>query len=82
MSSKNIYIYLKETSDKTTSKDMSDSMDSNEWEQINKKYEVKMCDIVENLKVGKLGLHKYVDNVETESDKKIYGGYEWWKGLC
>ena len=28
-----------------------------------------MSDIVEDLKVGKLSSHKYVDNVETESDK-------------
>ena len=54
---------------------MSDNMDSDEREQINKKYEVKVSDIVEYFKVGKLSLHKYVDNVETESDKKT-GGYE------
>ena len=28
-----------------------------------------MSDIVEDLKVGKLSSHKYVDNVETEYDK-------------
>ena len=28
-----------------------------------------MSDIVEDFKVGKLSLHKYVDNVETEYDK-------------
>ena len=29
-----------------------------------------MSDIVEDLKVVKLSSHKYVDNVETESDKR------------
>ena len=29
-----------------------------------------MSDIVEDLKVGKSSLHKYVDNVETEYDKR------------
>ena len=28
-----------------------------------------MSDIIEDLKVGKLSLHKYVDNIQTESDK-------------
>ena len=28
-----------------------------------------MSDIVEDMKVGKSSLHKYVDNVETEYDK-------------
>ena len=28
-----------------------------------------MSDIVEDLKMGKMSSHKYVDNVETESDK-------------
>ena len=29
-----------------------------------------MSDILEDLKVGKFSLHKYVDNVETESNLK------------
>ena len=28
-----------------------------------------MSDIIEDLKVGKFCLHKYADNIETESDK-------------
>ena len=48
---------------------MSDNKDSDEREQKSKNYEVKVSDIVEDLKVGKLILHKYVDNIETESDK-------------
>ena len=68
LSSKKKYIYLEEKSDKINSKDMSDNMDSDEREQISKNDEVKLSDIVEDLKVGKLSLHKYVDNVETDSD--------------
>ena len=55
---------------------MSDNMYFDEREQINKNDEVKVSDIVENLKVGKLSSHKYVDNVETESYKNKSGGYE------
>ena len=44
---------------------MSDNMDSDEREKINKNYEVKVSDIVEDLKVWKISSHKYVDNVET-----------------
>ena len=47
---------------------MSDNMESDEKEQINKNDEVRVSDIVEDLKVGKMSLHKYVDNVETKSD--------------
>ena len=43
---------------------MSDNKDSDEIERISKNYEVKVSDIVEDLKVGKLSSHKYVDNVE------------------
>ena len=64
-----IYIYLRGESDKINSKDMCDNIDSDKRKQINKKNEVKVSDIVENLKVGKLSSHKYVHNVETESDK-------------
>ena len=49
---------------------MSDNKDSDEREQISKNDEVKVSDIVEDLKVGKLSSHRYVDNVETESDKR------------
>ena len=48
---------------------MSDNKDSDEREQKSKNYEVKVSDIVEDFKVGKLSFHKYVDNVETEFDK-------------
>ena len=67
--SKKVYIYLEEKYDKIHSKDTSDNMDSDEREQINKNDEVKVYDIVEDLKFVKLTSHKYVDNVETESDK-------------
>ena len=50
---------------------MSDKKDYDEIKQISKNDEVKVSDIVENLKVGKLSSHQYVDNVETESDKNI-----------
>ena len=49
---------------------MSDNKDSDEREQISKNYELKLSDIIEDLKVGKSSLHIYVDNVETESDKR------------
>ena len=70
-SKEKIYINLEENSDKVHSKDMSDNMKYDEREQINNNEEVKVSDIVEDLKLGKLSLHKYVDNVGTESDKKI-----------
>ena len=44
---------------------MRGNMDSGEREQINKIDKVKVSDIVENLKMGTLNSHKYVDNVET-----------------
>ena len=49
---------------------MSDNMESNKREQIGKNDEVKVSDILEYLIVIKLSLHKYVENVETESDFK------------
>ena len=52
---------------------MSDNMESDEIEQINKNDGVKVSDISEDLKLGKSSSHKYVDNVETEYDKKT-----WW----
>ena len=36
---------------------------------MNKNDEVKVSDIIEDLILGKLSSHKYIDNVETESDK-------------
>ena len=54
---------------------MRDNIDSERSEQISKNDEVKVSGIVEDLIVGNLSSHKYVDNVETESDKK-YGGHE------
>ena len=65
LSSKEKYIYLEEKYDKINSKGMSDNIDFDEREQISKNDEVKVSDIVEDLKVGKLSSHKYVDNVET-----------------
>ena len=44
---------------------MSDIKDSDEREQISKNDKLKVSDIVQDSKVGKLSLHKYVDNVET-----------------
>ena len=49
---------------------MSDNKDSDEREQTSKNDDVKVSDIVEDLKVGKLSSHKYVNNVEIESDKR------------
>ena len=37
---------------------------------MNKNDEVKVSDIIEDLKVVKLSLHKYVDCVEIEYDKR------------
>ena len=48
---------------------MSDNKDSDERENISKNDEKKVSDVIEDLKVGKLSSHKYVDNVETEYDK-------------
>ena len=48
---------------------MSDNMDSVWIEQKIKNDEVLVSDIVEDLKVGKLSSGKYVDNIETESNK-------------
>ena len=64
-----IYINLEKESDKINMMDMSDNKESDEREQISKNYEVKVSDVIEDLKVGKLSSHKYVDNVETELDK-------------
>ena len=49
---------------------MIDNKDSDGREQISINDEVKVSYIVEDLKMGKLSLHKYVENVETESDKR------------
>ena len=40
-------------------------MESDKREHLNKNYEVKVSDIVEDSKLGKLSSHEYVDNVET-----------------
>ena len=48
---------------------MSDNRESDERDQISKNYEVKVSDVIEDLKLGKSSSHKDVDNVETESDK-------------
>ena len=70
LSSKKKYIYLGKKYDKIHSKDISDNMDSDKREQIDGNNEVKVSNIAEDLKLGKLSSHKYVDNVETESDKR------------
>ena len=44
---------------------MSDNKDSDEREQIGKNDGKKVSDVIEDLKVGKLSSHIYVDNVET-----------------
>ena len=75
LSSKKKYIYPEEKSDRIYSKYKSDKMDSDKRENINKIDQVKVSDILEDFKVRKLSSLKYVDNVETESDKKS-GGYE------
>ena len=49
---------------------MSENKYSDERYQKSKNEEEMVSDIVEYLKVGKLSSHKYVDNVETESDKR------------
>ena len=56
---------------------MGENKDSDEGKQISKNDEVKVSDIIEYLKVGKLSLHIYVDNVETESDNRnlVYMSY-------
>ena len=69
LSSQKKNIYLEEEYDEINPKDMSDSKDSDEIEQIRKNDEVRVSDTVEDLKVRKFSQHKYVGNVETESDK-------------
>ena len=70
LSSQNIYISLEKESDDITPRGMSDNKDSDERDEISKNDEVKVSDITEDLKVGKCISHKYVDNVETKSDKR------------
>ena len=43
---------------------MSDDKDSDERDQISKNDEVKMSNVIEDLKLGKLSSHKNLDNVE------------------
>ena len=56
---------LEKESDEINKQDMSDNNDSDEIKQISKNDEVKVSDIIGNLKMGNLSSHKYVDNVET-----------------
>ena len=49
---------------------MIDNKESHEIEQISRNDEVKVSDIKEDLKVVELSSHKYVDNVDIESDKR------------
>ena len=48
---------------------MIENKGSDDTEQLSKNNEVKVSGIIEDLKVRKLSLHKYVDYFETESDK-------------
>ena len=50
--------------------DVIENKESNKREQISKNDEVNVSDGIEDLKVGKSSLHSYVDNIETESDKR------------
>ena len=43
---------------------MSNNKESNEIEQISNNDEVKVSDIIEYMKLGKMSSHKYVDNVK------------------
>ena len=49
--------------------DMSDDKDSDERYQISKKYEEKLTDDIEVLKLGKLSSQKNRDTIENESDE-------------
>ena len=48
---------------------MIENKGSDDTEQLSKNNEVKVSGIIEDLKVRKLSLHKYVDYFETVSDK-------------
>ena len=48
---------------------MIENKGSDDTEQLSKNNEVKVSGIIEDLKVRKSSLHKYVDYFETESDK-------------
>ena len=58
LSSHKIYIYLEKESDEINPMDMSDNKKYDEREQISKNDEVKVSDVIENLKLVKLSLHK------------------------
>ena len=49
---------------------MSDNKNYDERDQISKKEEEKVTDIIEVLKLGKLSSQKNIDNVEKEYDKR------------
>ena len=49
---------------------MIDDRESYKREQISKSDEVKVFAVIEDLKLGKLSSHNYLDNFETESDKR------------
>ena len=70
LSSQKKYIYLEKESDEINPMDISYNKDSDEREQISKNDEVKLSGNIEDLKVGKLSSHKYVDNVGIESNKR------------
>ena len=49
---------------------MSDDKDSDERDHISKNNEVKVSDVIEDLKIGKLSLHENLDNVDKYSNKR------------
>ena len=50
--------------------DMSDNKDSDERDHVSKNYEVIVSDVIEDLKLGKLRLHKNLENVDKDSNKR------------
>ena len=49
--------------------DMSDDTDSNEIDQIDENYQERVTDDTKVLKLEKLGLQKYIDNIQKGFDK-------------
>ena len=49
---------------------MSDNKDSDERDHVSKNYEVIVSDVIEDLKLGKLRLHKNLENVDKDSNKR------------
>ena len=61
---------VEKESDEMNPMDMSDDKDSDERYQIIQYDELKVSDVIKDLKLGNLSLHKNLDNVEKESDKR------------